>query len=75
MKTHKLDNLYEKEVNKGKISAEDKSKCVNLLKFTTNLNDFKESLFTVEAVSENFNIKKDIFKQLDQITPSNVNPF
>ena len=57
-------------VKKEKITEEDKQGFLDKIKTTTNLDDLKDATLIVEAATENFDIKKQIFEQLDQITKS-----
>ena len=61
--TKSLDKLVSKE----KISEEDKNEYLGRLKFTTDVNDLKDCDLIIEAASENPEIKKSIFKELDEI--------
>lgn len=63
----------DRQVNKGKISEEDKNSTLSNIKTYT---DTKEGVagvdLVVEAATENMEIKLNIFKQLDEICPPNV---
>lgn len=58
-----LDRFVKKET----ITEADKVKHLERIKTTTDLNDLKDCSLIVEAATENFEIKKQIFEQLDQI--------
>ncbi|NQT67954.1 MAG: 3-hydroxybutyryl-CoA dehydrogenase [Desulfobacteraceae bacterium] len=58
-----LDRL----IKKKKLSVEEKQIILKKIQTTTNLKDFKEADFIVEAATENEKIKLDIFRQLDEI--------
>lgn len=45
---------------------------IELVKFTTDINDLKNCSFIVENVTEDWAIKKDVYQQLDKICDSNV---
>ncbi len=63
-----IDKLIDKEISKKTLSDNDK---VNLNKnfiYSDDINSMKETQFIVEAVTENFEVKENIFKNLDSIT-------
>jgi len=55
-------------VKKEKISEGDKEAILGRVKTTTELKDMSECSLVVEAVTENFSIKRNIFEELDEIT-------
>ena len=59
-----LDRFVKKET----MTEEEKSSVLGRIKSTTNLNDLAECSLIVEAATENFEVKKQIFEKLDQIT-------
>lgn len=62
-----LENRFQKDVLKERISLQDKEVFLNNLKFTSNLNDFHNLDFVIESVIENIDVKKNIFAKLDKI--------
>ena len=54
-------------VKKEKITEDEKSKILGRITATTNLEDLKNCDLIVEAATENFEIKKQIFQKLDEI--------
>ena len=58
---------YENTANKGRITFEDVEKRTNLIKVSTDINDLSNCDLIIEAVFENMDLKKDIFKTLDNI--------
>ena len=62
----------ERAVSKGKMSEDDKNAILGRIKGTTDMNDFKDADFVVEAVIENFDLKKQVFQELDEITRDNI---
>ena len=54
-------------VKKGTMTEEQKAEILGRITTTTNLEDVKDCSLVVEAASENFEIKKQIFEKLDQI--------
>lgn len=63
----KIQKGLEKLVSKGRIEEEAKNDALNRLKTTIKLEDAKEADLIIEAASENVEIKKGIFKKLDEI--------
>ncbi len=63
-----LDRFVKKET----ITEENKSEILGRIKTTTNLEDLKDCTLIVEAATENFDIKKQIFEKLDEITNGNA---
>ncbi|MFS8541345.1 MAG: 3-hydroxyacyl-CoA dehydrogenase NAD-binding domain-containing protein, partial [Tissierellales bacterium] len=55
------------EQTAGKITADEKNEILSRIRGTTNLEDAKEADFVVEAAIENMDLKKQIFKELDEI--------
>ena len=58
---------YENTANKGRITFEDVEKGTDLIKGSTDINDLSNCDLIIEAVFENMDLKKDIFKTLDNI--------
>ena len=65
-----IDNFLTKSVTKGKISSKDKASTLSLIKGTTTISDFSDCDLVIEAISENIDLKKKVFTQLDKICPS-----
>jgi 3-hydroxybutyryl-CoA dehydrogenase len=62
----------EKRVQKGKMASEEKEAILRRLSTTTQLEDFRNCDFVIEAAIENIPLKGEIFKTLDTITPKEV---
>lgn len=62
----------ERNVTKGKLSAGEQTAILGRLKATTALEDAADADLVIEAIIENFEIKKQVFEKLDQITPSHA---
>ena len=58
---------YENTANKGRITFEDVEKRTKLINGSTDINDLSNCDLIIEAVFENMDLKKDIFKTLDGI--------
>jgi len=61
--TKNLDKLVQKE----KLTADDKTKILSRIKTTTKISDAADSDLVIEAAVENMEIKKKIFKELDEV--------
>ncbi|MDI3478082.1 MAG: 3-hydroxybutyryl-CoA dehydrogenase [Thermoanaerobacterium sp.] len=62
-----IEKNLQRSVDKGRITADEKNEILSKIKGTTNLEDAKEADFVVEAAIENMDLKKQIFKELDEI--------
>lgn len=58
-------NQIEKSLRKE--SEERKNEVINKITFTTNMNDGQDCDLVIEAVPEKIELKKEVFKQLDEI--------
>lgn len=58
-----------RNVEKGKLSEEEKRAVLSRLVRSTELADGKDADFVIEAVTENMAVKTDIFKKLDELCP------
>jgi 3-hydroxybutyryl-CoA dehydrogenase len=56
-----------RRVEKGKVTQEDMDSVLSHMNWATNLELAKDSDFVVEAVYENIDLKKEVFKTLDSI--------
>jgi 3-hydroxybutyryl-CoA dehydrogenase len=66
--THeKIVEYLNKITAKGRISKEKSKEILSKIEFQKNLLGFKNADYVIECVTEDINIKKDLFKQLDQI--------
>ena len=65
-----IDKSLQRDVDKERLSAEEKATVIERIKTTTDMNAFNGASFMVEAVTENLAVKTDVFKALDQITPA-----
>jgi len=66
-----MDKSLSKLKEKGKIE-EERDTILGRIKTTTTLADVKEVDFVVEAVFEDFGVKKDIIEELDKLLPPEV---
>lgn len=66
----RISKAFDKLISKGKISLEDKSHFISNITFTENAELLKDCDVIIEAASENMDIKKKIFKELDELVDS-----
>ena len=67
-----MNKSLSKSVEKGRMSAEDKDATLARVKPSVSLEDARDCDLVVEAIVENFEIKKKVFGQLDEITPAHA---
>lgn len=65
-----IEKNLNRSVSKGKMSPEEKAAILGRINGSTDLSDFRESDFVVEAVLEDLSIKKVVFTALDEIVPA-----
>jgi len=66
-----MDKSLSKLIDKGKVE-EDKEVILKRIKTTVNLADLKEANFVIEAVFEDFEVKKIILEEVDGFLPPEV---
>jgi len=62
-----IDGLYESRVKRGRITAEEKAKRLELIRGTLDYADLRDADVIIEAVLERMDLKKQVFSQLDAI--------
>jgi 3-hydroxybutyryl-CoA dehydrogenase len=67
-----IDRFLSKSVEKGKMTEDQKQGVLGRIKGTTNMADLAEVDFVVEAVIEDMNLKRSVFKDLDGICRADV---
>lgn len=65
-----IDKSLQRDVDKERLSAEEKGAVIERIQITTDMNAFSSSSFVIEAVTESLPVKSEVFKILDQITPT-----
>ncbi|UCF72932.1 MAG: 3-hydroxyacyl-CoA dehydrogenase family protein [Deltaproteobacteria bacterium] len=68
----KINSFLSKSVEKGKMDGKEKEAIVARIKGTTDIADLKDVDFVVEAVIEDLDLKKRVFKQLDELCRPDV---
>ncbi|MCX7822903.1 MAG: 3-hydroxybutyryl-CoA dehydrogenase [Syntrophobacterales bacterium] len=67
-----ISQILSKNVDKGKMTQEEKDAALERIKLSANLRDFHSVDFVVEAATENQEIKFQIFRDLDEICPAHA---
>src|SRR4029078_6188604 len=63
-----IDRSLQRDVDKERLSADEKAAVISPTSTTTDLNSLRDAFIVVEAVTESFEVKSQVFKSLDQIT-------
>jgi len=66
----KLAKIMLRLVEKGKVTEVQANDIQGRITYTTNLNDFSNCRIVIEAIIENLGIKKEVFSNLESITPN-----
>ncbi|KAA9032820.1 3-hydroxybutyryl-CoA dehydrogenase [Niallia endozanthoxylica] len=61
-----------RQVNKGRMKSEEMEAILSLISLSTNLADGRDADLVIEAAIENMEIKTQIFRTLDKITPEHT---
>jgi 3-hydroxybutyryl-CoA dehydrogenase len=64
-----IDKSLQRDVDKGRLSSEEKQLTIDRIKLTTELEPLRGASFVIEAVPEDPSIKIQLFNVLDKITP------
>lgn len=67
-----IDKSLQRDVDKERLDAEGKQSIIARIRTTTDFAEFSEASLVVEAVTENLEVKTEVFKALDQATPSHA---
>jgi len=62
-----IDKFLSKSVEKGKLEANEKNAIVGRIKGTTDMSALRDVDFVIEAVLEDIELKKKVFRELDEI--------
>jgi 3-hydroxybutyryl-CoA dehydrogenase len=63
-----IDKSLQRDVDKERLSTDEKSAIVQRISTSTDLESLSKASFVIEAVTENFDVKTEVFKSLDRIT-------
>jgi 3-hydroxybutyryl-CoA dehydrogenase len=64
-----IDRNLQRDVDKERLSSDEKQSVLGRIKLTTELDAFSSAAFVIEAVTENLEVKTEVFKALDRMTP------
>lgn len=67
-----INSFLSKSVEKGKMDAAQKDAIMGRIKGTTDMSAMKDADFVIEVVLENLDLKKKVFKELDEICAPGV---
>jgi 3-hydroxybutyryl-CoA dehydrogenase len=67
-----IDKSLQRDVDKERLDTETKQTIVKRINTTTDFAAFHDATFVIEAVTENLDVKTEVFKTLDQVTPPNA---
>ncbi len=62
-----IDKSLQRDLDKDRLLPDEKQSILRRVKTTTDLNDLRAAFIVVEAVTENFSVKSEVFKTLDSI--------
>lgn len=62
-----MERFMNKSIERGRLTEDEKKAALERIKKTTNMEEFKEVDIVIEAIIENPDVKKSVFKQLDAI--------
>ena len=63
----RIEKFLDKSIEKEKIKPDEKKQVMSRLKGTAKLEDLKDRDLIIEAIFENIQVKKELFKKLDKI--------
>jgi 3-hydroxybutyryl-CoA dehydrogenase len=63
-----IDRSLQRDVDKERLRADEKQQIINRIKTTTELSELSAASLVVEAITENLQIKTELFRALDDIT-------
>ncbi|KUK08185.1 MAG: 3-Hydroxyacyl-CoA dehydrogenase, partial [Caldanaerobacter subterraneus] len=67
-----IESNLKRNVEKGKITEEKKNEVLSRIRGTVDIDEAKEADFVIEAAVENMEIKKEIFRELDNVCRKEV---
>ncbi len=67
-----IERFLARSVEKGKMTEDQKKEILGRVKGTTRMEDLSEADFVIEAIFEDLSLKKETFRQLDELTRPHV---
>jgi 3-hydroxybutyryl-CoA dehydrogenase len=68
----RIDKSMVRAIERGKLTVEERDSVLGQIVGTTDLDDMADCELVVEAIVENLDMKKDVFRELDRITCPNA---
>jgi 3-hydroxybutyryl-CoA dehydrogenase len=65
-----VDKSLQRDVDKERLQAEEKRQIISRIRTSTEWEALKDASLVVEAVTEDFNVKAEVFRTLDELTPA-----
>ncbi len=62
-----IERSLQRDVDKERLKVDDKSTIVARIRTTTELAEFRDASFVVEAITENLAAKQEVFRELDRV--------
>ena len=62
-----IDKSLQRDVDKERLSADEKQTILERVKTTTDVNDLRDAFMVVDAVTENLSVKSELFQALDGV--------
>jgi len=67
-----IESFLTKSVEKGKMTAPEKTAIISRVKGTTDIQDLADCDIIIEAVLERLDLKRAVFAELDKVIPANI---
>jgi 3-hydroxybutyryl-CoA dehydrogenase len=67
-----LSDYMDREIKRWAMTKSEKKSILSRLKWTADLNEIKDSDLIIEAIDEDFDSKRKLFKQIDEIVPADT---
>jgi len=68
----KIEKFLERSIEKGKVSKEEEAKILNRIRSTIKLEDVGDCDVVIEAIVEDAEAKKQVFRELDGLSPEHT---
>lgn len=68
----RIETSTERAVNGGKMTGEERNEALAQITYATNIQECVTADIVIEAVTENLQLKRDVFAQLDGLVPEHV---
>ncbi len=69
---HNILRNLQRNVEKGRITEQERDRVMGQIRLSSSLTDAGDADMAIEAATENMNIKRQVFQQLDQILPAHA---